>query len=56
LYVFRDSSDELLHYWSTTCGGGTFKGKTSSVISLFQRQVPNYGELIQDTNLGSSGF
>ncbi|MGF7229164.1 MAG: hypothetical protein ACQR33_04225 [Candidatus Saccharibacteria bacterium] len=38
-----DGGDVKQHFWSTSCGQGTFKGKTTQVINLFQQQIPDYG-------------
>ena len=57
LYQFvDDNNDERVHLWNTSCGGGTFKGKSSSVIALFKQQVPDYGDLVADTNLSSTSL
>jgi hypothetical protein len=40
--------------WTTTCSGsgvGTFAGKTSNVIQLFQSQVPSYNQLVNQVDL-----
>lgn len=47
-YIFevKDNQQTIQRLWSTSCGNiGTFQGKTSSVMRLFQRQVPDYGKL-----------
>jgi hypothetical protein len=56
IYSFSDNSNQLMRFWSTTCGTATFKGKPSAVISLFQKQVPDYGKLLEDTSFNSSMF
>ena len=55
---FTYSSDSISHapasLWTTTCigaGAGTFSGKTQSINTLFQNQVPGYGNLINQVNL-----
>ena len=40
--------------WTTSCSGtgiGTFAGKTGNVMQLFQNQVPNYDQLVNQVNL-----
>lgn len=47
-YVFetKDGTNTVMRSWSTSCGNiGTFKGKSSEVRNLFQRQVPDYRKL-----------
>lgn len=39
------------HLWSTSCGGGTFKGSVSHIDSLFQAQIPDYNDLTSDLNI-----
>lgn len=47
-----DNGDKTL--WSTSCGGqGTFGGNFSTVLTLFQRQIPDYAKLTQDITWGS---
>lgn len=42
------SSDTDKTTWSTSCGSlGTFAGNASMVMSLFQRQIPEYQKLTQ---------
>ncbi|CAN5382533.1 hypothetical protein BH09PAT4_BH09PAT4_07890 [soil metagenome] len=36
------------HYWSTSCGQKTFKGRADTVQTLFKKQVPDYFELTSD--------
>lgn len=56
-YIFemREGSNNIQRFWSTSCGGTkTFKGDDDAVINLFQSQIPDYDDLISDTNIGSS--
>jgi hypothetical protein len=43
-YVFaiKDGSSDVQRFWTSTCGGGSFKGKGTNVRNLFLRQVPDY--------------
>jgi hypothetical protein len=42
-----DGADE--RFWSTSCGGlGTYEGSLNTSLILFQTQVPNYSDLIQN--------
>ncbi|HUD10458.1 MAG TPA: hypothetical protein VMR28_02175 [Candidatus Saccharimonadales bacterium] len=46
VYQLVNGSQTIQHYWATSCGGqGTFKGNVSSVNTLFEAQIPNYGQL-----------
>ncbi len=42
-FVFRLSNNgrDTLRYWKTTCGSGTYAGKTSQTIWLFTNQIPS---------------
>ena len=40
--TIKDGDHDTQRYWSSSCGLGSFKGKTQLVRSLFQAQVPNY--------------
>lgn len=46
IYEVKDGSRTIQRYWSTSCGSlGNFKGRASTVRTLFQRQVPDYSRL-----------
>lgn len=39
-------------YWDASCPGvGTFKGRTALVLTLFQKQIPDYSELTSGVSL-----
>lgn len=50
-YIFEvvdGSGSDIERFWTTSCGSGspsTFKGKTATVLQLFQQQVPDYDTL-----------
>lgn len=47
----KDGERDIQRFWSTSCGGpATFKGKTSVVLDLFQRQFPDYDKLVVGFN------
>jgi hypothetical protein len=54
-YVFEliEGGDTIQRYWTTSCGGGpsTYKGNRNLTLTLFQAQVPNYNDLVQDLTL-----
>lgn len=37
--------------WTTSCGGGTFKGNTTTIRKLFREQIPDYSKIIRRSNL-----
>lgn len=58
-YIFsiRDGANEIQRFWTTSCGGTkTYKGNRSATLSLFQNQIPNYGDLTQDVRFSSSSI
>lgn len=40
--IISGDSSNIQNYWTSSCGGGTFKGNTQGIIDLFDGQVPNY--------------
>lgn len=40
--IINGDGSNIQNYWTSSCGGGTFKGDVQAIISLFQGQVPNY--------------
>ena len=38
-------------FWTTSCGGGTFKGNASVVRTLFRAQIPDYSDVISGQGL-----
>lgn len=54
VYTFSNDSDQLQRLWTSSCGGGTFKGRGSTINTLFERQVPNYNDLISNSQF--TGF
>ncbi len=54
IYTLHDSGTDKLYLWSTDCGGkdkGTFGGNASLVGTLFKKQISNYPEFIEGTDL-----
>jgi hypothetical protein len=47
----ENGSSEMQDFWTTTCGGGTFKGDISQVRQLFHRQVPDVTRVIRKLNI-----
>ena len=53
-YVFEivDGDGEVIqHYWSTSCGPKTFDGDTDTVRQLFELQIPDYDDLLDDVDI-----
>jgi hypothetical protein len=47
-YIFeiKDGNRIVQRLWSTSCGNiGNFKGRTTTIITLFHRQVPDFSKL-----------
>jgi len=46
-YTFEliQTGSDIENYWTTSCGGGTYKGNASQTLALFEAQVPNYSNL-----------
>jgi hypothetical protein len=38
----KDGEHQIQRYWNSSCNVGSFKGKTSIVLELFHRQIPDY--------------
>jgi hypothetical protein len=52
LYEVIQDGNDLQRYWSTSCGGfKTFLGGAGMVQTLFQAQVPNYGNVSSGVSL-----
>jgi hypothetical protein len=49
IYSFRNGSDQLMRFWSTTCGTKTFDGNIDRIGSLFRQQIPDYNVQIANT-------
>ncbi len=53
VYTFEiiTGSATVQKFWTSTCGGGTFKGNTNTIRTLFRDQIPDYNKLISGTGL-----
>lgn len=40
VYALKNNGSDVLRYWSTSCGTGSFGGKRDAVRQLFERQIP----------------
>jgi len=52
-YVFSilSGGQTVQRYWTTSCGGGSFQGKSATIRNLFQQQIPDFNTLTQNLNL-----
>lgn len=53
VYSFQiiTGSATVQDFWTTSCGGGTFRGNTNVVRTLFREQIPDYREIVRGTGL-----
>jgi hypothetical protein len=53
IYEGIDGGDTIIRWWSTSCSRkvGSFLGTSSTVRTLFQRQVPDYSKLSSGVRL-----
>jgi hypothetical protein len=53
VYTFEiiTGSDAVQRFWTTSCGGGTFKGNATLIRKLFREQAPDYFRTIRGTSL-----
>lgn len=52
VYDLRENGESKANLWSTSCNAnGTFAGRAATVRQLFQRQIPNYEQLVTDIRL-----
>lgn len=53
VYTFEiiTGSSPVQRFWTTSCGGGTFKGEASVIRQLFRAQIPDYSKIIRGTGL-----
>lgn len=53
IYKLRDDNGEVLRLWSTSCRrkDGSMGGNTDLIRRLFQKQIPNYGEVIKGVKI-----
>ena len=51
IMTLSNNGHNVVRYWATTCGQGTFKGTLQNVLFLFRQQIPDYGTLTNDLSL-----
>jgi hypothetical protein len=52
-YIFEvvNRGEDLQRFWFSSCGQGTFRGKSPLVRTLFRQQVPDYDATVTGLNL-----
>jgi hypothetical protein len=48
--IIDGSGNKVQHLWSTSCKEKTFKGLPKVVNELFEKQIPNFGDLVDDVD------
>jgi hypothetical protein len=51
-FEIHNSDQTVQRYWTTSCGGGTFKGNSPVIRTLFQKQIPDFSKLTETLILG----
>lgn len=53
VYALKNNGSDVLRYWSTSCGTGSFGGKRDAVRQLFERQISSvtYSEFTRGMNV-----
>lgn len=53
VYTFEivTGSATVQSFWTTSCGGGTFRGNSTIIRQLFRAQAPDYTKFITGTDL-----
>jgi hypothetical protein len=51
VYMLKQDGRVIERYWAANCSGArSYLGEVSVTNNLFQAQIPNYNELVQDVN------
>lgn len=48
IFEIMNDTSSTQRYWSTSCGGGNYKGNVPKVRALFRQQIPDYDDLTAD--------
>jgi hypothetical protein len=51
VYELSRNGSDMVHFWSSSCGVGTFQGQASTVNNLFIDQIPDYNTLTSGLRL-----
>jgi len=56
IYELNNDGDDLSRLWSSSCGTavGTSAGNASTLLTLFQYQIPNYSTITAQVNLSAT--
>jgi hypothetical protein len=46
-----EAGREIQRYWQTSCGEGSFDGELGKISDLFEAQIPDYSNFVQDVEL-----
>lgn len=46
-----EAGREIQRYWRTSCGEGSFDGELGKINELFEAQIPEYSNFVQDVEL-----
>ncbi len=49
-YVLNSNSEDVVNSWSATCERGTYGGQVTNTQNLFQAQIPNYSDIVNDVD------
>jgi hypothetical protein len=49
--IISGDGSNIQNYWTTSCGGGTYKGDVQDVENLFEEQIPNYSTVAGNVTL-----
>jgi hypothetical protein len=47
IYRIQTGNEDVQKYWTTTCAGGTFKGQSAAIRSLFIKQIPDFSKITE---------
>lgn len=51
ILTLTEGGNDIIRFWSTTCGAKTFQGKLSTVKELFRTQLPANSNLLTTDNV-----
>lgn len=49
-YVLSSNGEDVVNSWSATCERGTYGGQVTNTQNLFQAQIPNYSDIVNDVD------
>lgn len=51
IYQIETAGQEVQYFWTSTCGGGTFRGNSETIRPLFGRQIPDFDTIVNRVRL-----